>query len=88
VGRVSIPGVDLGNAAMQLVDHGAGQPLTLPEAEDRVAHLMSKPRAELQQALAYLACQVIGYRRSQNADATLALAQIARSVHEYEGRTS
>ena len=85
---MSIPGVDLGNAAMQLVDHGEGQPLTLPEAEERVAHLMGKPRAELQQALAYLACQVIGYRRSQNADATLALAQVTRIVRDYERRTS
>lgn len=84
---MSIPGVDLGNAAIQLVDHGEGQPLTLPEAEERVAHLMTKPRAELQQALAYLACQVIGYRRSQNADATLALAQVSRIVCDYERRT-
>ena len=84
---MSIPGVDLGNAAMQLVDHGEGQPLTLDQAEERIAHLATRPRAEVQQALAYLACQVVGYRRSQNADATLALAQIARTVHDYERRT-
>jgi hypothetical protein len=81
---VSIPGIDLAHAAVQRVDHGMGQPLTLAEAEEQIAHLLNRPRAELGQALAYLACQVVGYRHSQNSDATLAMAQLARIVREYE----
>lgn len=86
-GRLSgIPAVDHGEAVVQLVDHGEGTPLTLDEAVERVAHLSTLSKGELLGALAYLGCQVVGRRRDANADARLAMAQIARTVSEYERR--
>ena len=82
---MSIRGIDIGTAAMQRVDHGAGEPLTLDQAIERVAHL-TDTKENLLPAVAYLACQVVGYRRSQNSDATLAMAQIHRIVRDYEER--
>jgi hypothetical protein len=80
-------GVELGTAAVQRTDWGAGPMTTLDEAVAAVEHLKA-PTPVLLEAIAYLACQVNGYRRSQNADAQLAMVQVARIVTDYQRRTS
>lgn len=73
-------------ALLGLVDHGAGTPLTLDEATAAVQPLVTQQRRDdLPRLVAYLACQVVGYRRSQNADAKLAMAQVAAVVDRYRG---
>ena len=86
--RPTLPrGIELGRAAHQLVDHGAGTPLTFDEASARVAHLSSASKADLTEAIAYLACQVVGHEHSSDLHAQLALQQIARIVTDYQERT-
>lgn len=77
----------VGAACWQRVDHGEAKPLTFDEAVAAVEHpLTGLNRQQLVEVVAYLSCQVVGYQHSQNADAGLAMAQIARSVHEFERR--
>jgi hypothetical protein len=76
--------VDAGQALVFQVDWGAGTPPTLTEATNLVADLVAKQRREnIPRIIAYLACQVIGYQRSQNADAKLAMSQIGTIVELY-----
>jgi hypothetical protein len=78
---------DSAQACVQLVDHGENKPLTLAEAVDRVGLPLERlTRTELVQVIAFLSCQVIGARRSLNADAALAMSQIATIAREYERR--
>jgi hypothetical protein len=80
-------GIELGTAAVQRTDWGEGQMPTLNEAVERVAHLKA-PTPVLLEAIAYLACQVNGYRHSQNADANLAMERVQHIVAEYARRTA
>ena len=80
-------GIEIGMAATQRTDWGEGSMPTLDEATAAVQHLKA-PAPVLLEAIAYLACQVNGYRHSQNADATLAMAQVQRIVTEYARRTA
>ena len=80
-------GIDIAHAAVQITDWGDGPMTTLDQAVSGIEHLKAQAPVLLE-AIAYLACQVNGYRRSQNADATLALAQVRRIVSDYERRTS
>jgi hypothetical protein len=76
--------VDTGQALMFQVDHGAGKPLNLDEATEACSALVAKQRREnIPRIIAYLACQVIGYQRSQNADAKLAMVQVGLVVDRY-----
>jgi hypothetical protein len=93
VARVTrLVGVDVGMACVQRVDHGEDKPLTLAECIEQVTHpLTGLTRAELVETVAYLSAQVVGYRHSQDRDATLALQVITSAVREYEraaGRTT
>ena len=85
---MSVREVELGESVVQLVDWGAGTPPTLPEAVARVQHLIPLSKGDLLGALAYLACQVVGRRRDGNADARLAMQQIARIIRDHERRTA
>jgi len=58
---------------------------TLDEAADRINHITIKGR-ELHETLAYLACQVHGYREASDRDATLAITQIEAVVARYRER--
>ena len=79
--------ISAAQAAVQRVDHGEGQPLTFDEAVEAVDHPMSSlTRYELVEAVAYLACQVVGYAHRADADAGLALAQIRTAVKNYDRR--
>jgi hypothetical protein len=75
---------DIAQALVFQVDHGGGTPYTLSEAVDRVTWLVAKQRREdIPRIIACLACQVIGYQRSQNADAKLAMVQVGLVVDRY-----
>lgn len=79
--------ISAAQAAVQRVDHGEGQPLTLAQAVEVVQHSLSGlKRDELVEAVAYLACQVVGYAHRADADAGLALAQIRTAVQNYDRR--
>ena len=81
------PAVTLGGAAAQLADHGAGRPLTLDQAIERTAHLATMhTKAELAAAMAYLGCQIVGYRNRADLKAELALSQIATVIRQHEER--
>lgn len=83
-GRTTSELVWAADACVQQVDAGEGPPPTLAEAVELVAHFFGglKP-ADLHIAVAYLACQVVGLRQSRDADASLAMQQIARVVADY-----
>lgn len=79
-----------GGIIMQLLDpagycgeseHG----WTLDEAADRIDHITIRGR-ELYETLAYLACQVHGYRERSDRDATLAINQIEMVISRYRER--
>ena len=75
-------GVNIGDAAMSILrDHDG----SLAEAVSQLEHLTAT-KAELWEAVAYLACQVAAYRRIANEDAALAIAQIRTSVDSYYSR--
>ncbi|QOT15901.1 hypothetical protein [Paenarthrobacter sp. YJN-5] len=83
-------GLDIGDAAMFRLDpamapaeqeHG----WTLAQAEEQINHLTGT-KAEMLQAIAYLACQVHGYKKASNLDATLAIAQVENIVKNYRAR--
>ena len=82
---MSVPGVQIGMAAIQRIDQGEGEPLTLPQAVEQVEHLSSS-KSDLLEAIAYLACQVVGYRHRANQDAELAMVQVECAVNEYRRR--
>lgn len=82
--------VATGDVILQLLDpagycgdskHG----WTLDEAADRIDHITIKGR-ELYETLAYLACQVHGYRERSDRDATLAINQIEMVISRYRER--
>jgi hypothetical protein len=76
--------LDIAQALVFQVDHGDGTPHTLTEAVERVTPLVAKQRREdIPRIIAYLACQVVGYQRSQNADAKLAMVQVGLVVDRY-----
>lgn len=80
-------GLSAASAAVQRVDHGEGRPLTLDQAIEAVQHpLTGLKREELVEAVAYLACQVVGYAHRADADAGLALTQIRLAVQNYDRR--
>lgn len=77
--------IQLGHAAIQLVDHGAGTPHTLDQAVAATAHLADKAtKAELAAALAYLGCQVVGYRNRRDQRSDLTMQQVARLVRDWQ----
>jgi hypothetical protein len=77
----------VGTACVQRVDHGEGKPITFDEAIALVEHpLTGLNRQQLVEVIAYLACQVVGYAHSQNADAKLAISQVERIVDEFRHR--
>lgn len=87
--KYDIPGVRIGTAAVTRVDQGYGKALTLSECVEAVEHPTNKAsRAELVEAIAYLAAQVAGYRNSVDQDARLAMTQVAAAVREYERRNN
>ncbi|MFI2563038.1 hypothetical protein [Paenarthrobacter sp. NPDC018779] len=71
------------NPAMAPADQEHGW--TLTQAEQQIDHLTGT-KAELLQAIAYLACQVHGYKKASNLDATLAIAQVETIVKNYRER--
>jgi hypothetical protein len=84
-------------AAQQLLDPAAapeGTTLseygwTLTDATHRIDHLASHSKAELLEAVAYLACQYHGALKSKtDRDARLALMIIKNALTEYEGKAS
>jgi hypothetical protein len=79
---------DIGEACIHRCDMGAGAPrLTLAEAVEQVTHpVAGASKVALVEVIAYLSCQVVGYQRSQNADAKMAMAQVRRIVKDYEAR--
>lgn len=83
-------GLNIGNAAIQLLDPAAAPEdqehgWTLAQAEEKINHLTGT-KAELLQAIAYLACQVHGYKKASNLDATLAISQVENIVKNYRAR--
>ena len=58
---------------------------TLDEAADRISHIKLRG-TELFDTLAYLACQVHGYRERSDRDATLAINQIEMVISRYRER--
>lgn len=83
-------GLNIGNAAIQLLDPASAPEdqeygWTLAQAEEKINHLTGT-KAELMQAVAYLACQVHGYKKASNLDATLAIAQVENIVKNYRAR--
>jgi hypothetical protein len=85
-------GLDIGDAAIQLL-HPEGAPpeqphgWTLAQAAEKVNHLTGT-KAELLEAIAYLACQVHGYKRISNLDAALAISNIESTIARYRERDS
>lgn len=78
---------DIARACVQRCEHGAGAPLTLTQAVEQVQHpLAGLNQNELHQVIAYLACQLIGAEASRDANAGLAMHQIARIVAQYAER--
>ena len=75
-----------GEAFAALTDHGGGRPLTWDQCESATLHLARLSRDELLAAATYLAVQLVTSRRSRNADAELAMHQVARIVHDFENR--
>lgn len=86
------PGVDIGTAAQQLLDpasapEGLRFGWTLPLAVEQLDHLAKHSKAELLEAVAYLACQYHGaLAEKTDRDARLALTTIQRALTEYEAR--
>lgn len=83
-------GLNIGNAAIQLLDPASAPAdqehgWTLAQAEEKINHLTGT-KAELLQAVAYLACQVHGYKKASNLDATLAISQVENVVKNYRAR--
>jgi hypothetical protein len=80
-------GLNIGDAAIQLLDPASAPSdqehgWTLAQAEAKINHLTGT-KAELLQAIAYLACQVHGYKKASNLDATLAVAQVETIIRNY-----
>jgi hypothetical protein len=74
-------------ACVQRIDQGEGPAVTFEQALSLVEHpLTGLSRHELTEVVAYLACQVVGYQHSQNADAKLAMSQIETIVAEFQKR--
>ena len=85
--RKDLDAVDTARACVQRVDHGEGPMLTLAEATEQVTpNVDNATRADLRVMVAYLACQVVGYQRARNADATLAMQQIGTVLKDYTAR--
>jgi len=80
-------GIEIGNAAMQLLDRGVikqhpphGPSITV--ATESLSRLTGT-KAELLEAIAYLALQVAAYRNIANEDATLAIYNIESIIKRY-----
>ena len=90
--RRTFPGVEIGTAAQQLLDpagapNGSKYGWTLTDATQRLDHLAKHSKADLIEAVAYLACQYHGaLAEKTDRDARLALATIQRALTEYEAR--
>ena len=79
-------GINLGDAAMHLLDRTfADSNPDIERAVGRIEHLTGT-KAELKEAIAYLALQVTAYRRIANEDAALAIQNIESVVREYRAR--
>jgi len=83
-------GIDLGDSAMHLLDrstfinYGENGP-NITQATERINHLTGT-KAELLEAIAYLALQVGTYRHRSNEDAPLALHNIETILRQYKER--
>jgi len=81
-------GIQIGDAAMSLLNqsvvdsYGDNGP-TIWEATSRIDHLTGT-KAELLEAIAYVALQVSAYKRISNQDAHLAMLNVAHVVDEYK----
>lgn len=76
-------GVEVGDAAMQILDRREGP--TLAEARAALSH-MDATKEDLWHAVAYLALQANTYRAMSNRDAELAVMQIESIVHRFRER--
>jgi hypothetical protein len=86
----SMRGIEIGDAAMALLNQDAidaygGNGPTIWEATARIDHLMGT-KAELLEAIAYVALQVSAYKRISNLDAHHAMLNVAHIVDEYKRR--
>jgi hypothetical protein len=85
-------GLDIGDAAVQRL-HPDGAPTdqthgwTLAQAVAQIDHLTGT-KAELIEAIAYLACQIHGLRKISDRDATLAIANIESIINRYREKKS
>jgi chromosome segregation ATPase len=77
-------GIGIGSAAMSVLHDNAGG-MNIEQAAERLSHI-SGSKAELMEAIAYLALQANTYRRMSNQDAHLALVQITQIAAEYNLR--
>jgi hypothetical protein len=83
-------GLDIGDVAIQRLDPDgapADQPhgWTLTQATAQIDHLTGT-KAELIEAIAYLACQIHGLRKISDRDATLAITNIESIINRYQER--
>ena len=81
-----IPAFDTGNAVVQRIDQGEGPDLNWEQCKAQTAHLTTLTKVELTEALAYLGAQLVGARKSVDADAVLAMHTISRAVAQYQKR--
>jgi hypothetical protein len=72
--------IHVATAAESVLREHAG---TLDEAVAHLSHITAT-KAELWDAVAYLACQVGAYQRISNTDATLALSNIRAVLKDYD----
>jgi hypothetical protein len=80
-------GVAIGIACVSRVNQGHDPALNLAGCVEAVEHPTHKAtRADLVEAIAYLAAQVSGYQNSADRNAQLAMHQIGSAVDEYRGR--
>ena len=74
-------------AVVQRIDQGEGPDLDWDGCLAATAHLADRcSKTELLEALTYLGAQLVGARKTQDADAVLAMHQISRAVAEYQSR--
>jgi hypothetical protein len=78
-------GINIGDAALSRLSDPGGFKGTIWDATARLDGLTGS-KAELLEAVAYLACQANAYRSKSNEDAHLALSQVRTAVDAYDAR--
>lgn len=78
----------IATACLHRCDWGESKAYTLDEAVEQVRHPMTGVnREDTLTVIAYLSAQVVGMRRSQDADAKLALAQVRSALAGFDDIT-